>query len=150
MCDRILLALVTGAALDAAAQDHAAGCPRCRAAVAALAARPAPVEIPPLPAPDPRALRRQIRVRTARRLGALSVAAAALLALTFERPPEPAPLPAQDPDLFALLDEVDSIPSASPEDPPGTEVLAMLDPLSPSPLGDATDPVEDLLTWSTP
>lgn len=150
MCEQILNALVTGAPLDATATAHAETCARCRAMLAVIGARPDQPPAPPLPSPTPQGLHQRARARTARRLTIVGLTAAAIALLIIDRAPEPPPLPAEEPDLLALLDEVDAIPDDVGEDPPGTEVLAMLDPLSQSPLDTTTDPVDDILPWSTP
>ena len=153
-CASVQLDLLLGATLSAEASTHAATCRRCQAALAAVSARPRPLPAPVLPSPHPDWLRRRVRRRAARRLGLTGVVAAAVALLTLLGAPEPAPehTPAE-PDLIALLEEVSVIASEPSGDPPGTEALALLDPLGADPFADLpeTDPLSDLFTpWSTP
>lgn len=145
MCEDVLAHLVSGAPLSEQARAHAAGCPRCRAAITATKARSPRTPRAAPPAPTPTRLRAQARQRATNRVAA-TVAALALIAASFAalRPTEPTGMAAVEPDVLGLLAEVDALAATEIADPPGTEALALLDPL-----GDgAPDPFADDLFFS--
>lgn len=152
-CEAVTLDLLLSASLCPSAAAHAASCPRCRAMMAAIASRPPALARPSLPCPQPSALRRRARARTARRLGLTAALATALALIGVVAAPDATPVtPSSEPDLIALLDEVSGIPSSDTPDPPGTEALALLDPLGADPFATLSDddPLSDLFTpWST-
>lgn len=138
MCEPVLEHLATGAPLSPEQRAHAEGCPNCRVILAATRARPL-VAPAPLPPPTPSRLRARARQRVAVRATAAAAVLAVLIGVIAgsDRPPTAAVEP--EPDLLALLDEVDGLGAETLEDPPGTEALALLDPLdelSPDPLSD--------------
>lgn len=115
-CDQLTRALA-GEPVDRA---HVAGCATCGAVFASLAVA-SPV------VPSARAFRARARRRVAVRS---TIAAAAVLVAvgTWLGRGEPAP----EPDLYAVLDEIELGTELALSDPPGTEALALLDPDDPT------------------
>lgn len=137
-CDTLLARFAAGEALSAPEQAHLDACARCGNVQRALAlSRPAVADLPPPPVFSAARLGGLARRRVLRN-SALAAAAVGVLLLFGLRALEPGSAPEalavverpSEPDLLGLLDDVAALDGeAEAEDPPGTEVLSLLDPL---------------------